>query len=293
MKIGTFGLLKYRAAVIILGVLLAAVVSAASVHLYDYTEHDPKFCVSCHIMDEAFVSWETSIHKGVECHDCHYATIWERNKMLLETLFKNPEKVAERPHEKIIVPSSMCIQCHWEGEKKIAKISDSTGHAMHWFKGSIECTACHAITLHKFEPEEKHCLTCHPNEKLALAGMKDMPCSDCHNFRKGNLTPEKKDCLVCHADREESEASPSGSLAHTQFECNTCHHPHHPDRPAATLCRDCHRLTMKRGKHPVHIEAVEGECITCHQPHSWTIAQKESKKLCSQCHAFYPLKKFG
>ena len=279
--------LKYRVAVGVLGLLLLGAIGLASAHLYDYTEHDPTFCVSCHVMNDAFSSWETSIHKNVECHDCHYATILERNQMLLTTLFKNPEQVTERPHEKIIVPSSMCIKCHWEGEA--AKISDSTGHALHWFKGSIECTSCHAIRLHKFEPEQKLCLNCHQKGNVVLPGMKDMPCADCHSFSKGRLIPKKADCQACHADRVESTISASGSLAHTRLECKTCHRTHEPDKPAGGLCQDCHRLAMKRGKHPIHIAATSGDCTTCHQPHSWTISQNESKKLCSKCHVSYPL----
>ena len=180
----------------------------------------------------------------------------------------------------------MCIKCHWEG--KAAKISDSTGHALHWFKGSIECTSCHAIQLHKFAPEQKLCLNCHQKGNVVLAGMKDMPCADCHSFGKGRLIPIKADCQVCHADRMEPKTSATGSLAHTQFECNTCHRTHDPDTTAVKLCQNCHRLTMKRGKHPVHIEAMGGDCTSCHKPHSWTISQKESKKICSECHNFYP-----
>ena len=55
---------------------LFVVLGIGSVHLYDYTEHDPKFCVTCHVMDEPFDTWETSVHKTIECHDCHYATIF-------------------------------------------------------------------------------------------------------------------------------------------------------------------------------------------------------------------------
>lgn len=283
---------KYRVAVAVLGLLLAGGGGLASVHLYDYTEHDPTFCVNCHVMGEAFASWETSIHKKEECHDCHYATIWERNRMLLTTLFKNPEKVTERPHEKIIVPSAMCIKCHWNGKTDAARISDSTGHALHWFKGSIECTSCHAVKLHKFEPEQKLCLNCHPKGKVVMAGMKDMLCADCHSFRKGRLMPKKADCQVCHADRIEAKPSASGSLAHTRFECNICHRTHEPDKPPVSLCQDCHRLAMKRGKHPLHIVAMDGDCTSCHQPHRWVISQKESKQLCSQCHDPYHLNSF-
>jgi nitrate/TMAO reductase-like tetraheme cytochrome c subunit len=282
---------KYKSALLIMAIFFLGTMAWGSFHVFDYTEHDPKFCINCHIMTPAFQAWETSAHKNVECHDCHYATIWERNQMLLKTFLERPSQVSRRPHEKIIVPSTLCIKCHWAGKKDIAKISDTTGHAVHWFKGHIECTACHAIRLHKFEAEQKFCENCHQEGKKVLAGMKDLPCTECHSFRKGKLRPKSDICLTCHADKT-STPEEGRSLRHSQFTCITCHKNHQPEQPAAQSCNACHRLTLKRGLHPQH-DRGGLTCLSCHKPHQWGIAKGDAKKLCSQCHKFYPLEKFS
>ena len=276
----------------ILAFLLFATLATGSLYLYDYTEHDPKFCVSCHIMEPAFAAWETSIHKGIECHDCHYATIIEKNQMLIKTFLEKPEKVSERPHGKILVPSSFCIQCHWKGKKVTKKISDSTGHALHWFKGDIECTSCHAVNLHQFSPEQKHCLTCHADRMVVQPKMKDMRCTECHNFIGDELVPKTKTCLSCHPHEEPS--SPTGATpAHSQFGCATCHQTHGPYQAAKDTCVNCHSYAIKHGKHPIHLEALDNNCLSCHQPHQWKVTPEDAKTLCSECHKPYPLKKFS
>lgn len=285
-------LLKYRIVIALQVVLLLAVIGAGSLHLYDYTEHDPEFCLNCHVMKEAFTAWRTSIHKEVECHSCHYASVFDRNKMLIKAFLERPDRVSPRPHEKIIVPSAMCIKCHWEGKKKAKQISNSTGHAMHWFKGGIECTSCHAIKLHHFSAEQRLCVNCHARGKVVLAKMKDMFCTECHDFRGSGLLPKTEACVKCHEIRSPPPKA-ERSLAHQQFDCNTCHQTHDPGRPAKGACKNCHFLTMKRGKHPLHLEELGGDCLACHVPHKWHIEEAEAPKLCADCHKPYPLKKFG
>lgn len=284
-------LIKYRVAVTLLALVLVGALLSGSLFVYDYTEHDPKFCVNCHIMKDAFTSWETSIHKGIECHDCHYATVLERNQMLFKTFVEKPSKVSKRPHEKKIVPSTMCIKCHWEGKKEIKKISNSTGHAMHWFKGAIECTSCHALKLHQFEAEQKLCINCHEAGRVVLDKMKNMFCTECHSFRQGALVPKSKNCVECHALREPPQPD-KRVLAHQQFDCMTCHSTHDAEHSARTACGNCHFLTMQRGKHPIHLQALDNDCLTCHKPHSWKITETDAKDLCQNCHKSYPLKNF-
>ena len=211
--------------------------------------------------------------------------------MLFKTFMENPGKVSERPHEKIIVPSSMCIQCHWDGREELPKISRSTGHAMHWFKASIECTSCHAIRLHRFEAEQRLCVNCHKSASVILEGMEEMKCADCHNFRGAGLKPDVQTCVNCHPYRE--LPPPAGRvLAHQQFECNTCHNTHDKKIRPESTCAKCHFLTLKRGQHPVHTEALGEECMTCHKAHGWRISKESAKTLCAECHEPYPLKFF-
>jgi hypothetical protein len=287
------GTIKFK---IIIGLFVGLVVvgmGVGSLHLYDYTENEPKFCLSCHLMKDAFHSWETSVHKGINCHTCHQATLYEKNMMFVKTIFERPSEVSERPHDHIIVPSTMCVTCHLAGEKEIVKVSRSKGHSLHWFKENIECTSCHAVELHKFDPEQKFCVNCHAHAKNMLPKMKDMACTDCHNFRTGRLVPGNKECVECHAEKSPLTQPAGASRAHQPFECNDCHQVHNPKKEAKTSCTECHQGAMQRGKHPVHLKALGNECTTCHTPHQWRITKKGSASLCSQCHKSYPLRTFA
>lgn len=283
---------RYRTALIIVAVAFLVFGGTTSFYIYDYTEHNPKFCVSCHIMKPAFESWEQSIHTGIECHDCHYATIFEKNRMLFTTFFQNPEEVSERPHDKIIVPGAMCLQCHRDQKKEGPKITESSGHARHWFKEGLECTSCHAIDLHKFEPKQELCVNCHAQAEKIVSKMKHLPCTNCHDFRKGDLNPKDAACLECHLDQQTPKPVAGGTQLHNQFTCRTCHKVHQPDQTPAASCSGCHTLAMQRGKHPVHLNALGGDCMTCHERHVWRITPEKAKTLCSQCHQAYPLKAF-
>lgn len=284
---------KYKIIIALQIFALVFVLGGASLYLYDYTEYNPTFCINCHVMDKPFAKWYASVHKEINCHDCHYASVLRRNQMLIKTLLERPTDISPHPPEHVLVPSTMCIKCHWEGYKNAAKISESTGHALHWFKGSIECTSCHAIKLHEFSAEQTLCVQCHAKGRVVIEKMNDLACTDCHNFRGGGLMPKADKCLECHEERLPDKPVDGGSLAHRQFDCMTCHHTHDPGRPANQACHNCHVLTMKRGKHPLHLNVLGNDCLSCHKPHVWRIAEGDSKKLCSQCHKFYPLNKFG
>jgi len=284
---------QFRTIAVFFILALTAAVAGASLRVYDYTENDPTFCINCHIMEQPFAKWQKSVHKDIGCHDCHYATIFEKNKMLLKSLVFHPTKVSRRPHGKILVPATMCIKCHWAGEKSIPKISQSTGHALHWFKASIECTACHAIKLHEFAPQQSLCVNCHESAKAMLAEMSTMVCTDCHAFKGRKLMPDATACQKCHAEPFAPKAGEKLPAVHRQFDCMTCHDVHHPEQPASGSCQTCHTITQKRGKHPIHLQALGNECLTCHKPHNWRIEKKDAEKLCSQCHEFRPLKSFG
>ena len=163
---------------------------------------------------------------------------------------------------------------------------------MHWFKGDIECTSCHAVNLHQFTPEQKLCLNCHADKQVAQPKMKDMQCTQCHDFRGAELLPKTETCLTCHP-REESPTPESASLAHKQFGCTTCHQTHGQYKKAGETCVNCHSLSIKRGKHPLHLKVLENDCLSCHQPHLWKVTQEKARTLCANCHQPYSLKKFG
>jgi len=82
--------LKGRLIIILLLLVIFAGGGTIAYHVHDFTENNPKFCVSCHLMQTAYNAWEKSVHSRVTCHECHYATPREQNRMLLMTLLKKP-----------------------------------------------------------------------------------------------------------------------------------------------------------------------------------------------------------
>ena len=148
---------------IILGVIFIsfvmglAFVGGVGYLAYDYTQNNPKFCITCHeIMIESYETWEKSEHAEIKCHSCHYMTPEYAASFSFSALKGMPEKVPPRPEGKVIVPDKYCMKCHWDAEKQHGdagewayflfpkthvpenanKVTESRFHALHSFLGS-------------------------------------------------------------------------------------------------------------------------------------------------------------
>jgi predicted CXXCH cytochrome family protein len=287
------GAIKFKIMIGLLIGLVAVGLGIGSLHLYDYTENDPKFCLNCHLMKDTFHSWETSVHKSINCHTCHHANLYEKNMMFFKMIVERPTEVSDRAHDKTIVPSEKCVTCHQKENLEVSQVTRSQGHSLHWFKENIECASCHAFKGHQSESVQKICVNCHAHATNMLPKMQGLACANCHNFRAGQLVPGNKECIECHQDKSPLAQSAGASRVHQPFECNNCHQVHHPKKEAKTSCTGCHQGAMKRGKHPVHLKALGNQCTTCHTPHQWRILNKRAAKLCSQCHRKYSLRTFS
>jgi len=313
--------LKGRLIIILLLLVIFAGGGTIAYHVHDFTENNPKFCVSCHLMQTAYNAWEKSVHSRVTCHECHYATPREQNRMLLMTLLKKPTAVEAR-HGKIIVPWKFCFKCHWETEKgfeSAPNISKSPGHAKHVFIEQIECSKCHGYLkenkagLHEFLPSDRFCLKCHEGKEVHGLGMEGLACLACHTDKTKDIRPNREKCLTCHGDAETrsrialapktvdtkhfipdpnmvQKASTLGIKfpqgAPMSFECYTCHKPHTQVKPEQSDCFKCHREIQKVGKHDLHINMVGMECIICHKPHEWKVGKDVAKTTCKTCHEY-------
>jgi predicted CXXCH cytochrome family protein len=308
---------------IIAALILVMVVGGATIayQVHDFTENDPTFCVSCHLMQTAYDTWENSVHNTVNCHECHYATPREQNRMLIMTILQNPEAVEPR-HGKIVVPWKMCFKCHWERDEHFqtaANIAKSATHAKHVFVEQIECSKCHAYIetatkegLHEFVPDERFCLRCHEAKEVHGIGMEGLACLACHTDQTPDIKPTREKCLICHGDvktrvkisvtldtmdtrfftPDPEMVEKASTIKFTEngpmmFECHTCHQPHgikiNPDQ---SQCFSCHRQIKKIGKHDIHVNTVGMECLTCHPPHEWKVSKEEAQEICSGCHEY-------
>jgi predicted CXXCH cytochrome family protein len=293
MKIG----LKLTTLTIALGVIVIGGALTVAFYAYDFTENNPQFCRSCHLMDTAFEAWKKSVHNGINCHDCHEATIVEKNKMLLKTLFKNPKKVTER-YGHFLVSSEICESCHLTSDVTIS-INRSYGHARHVFMEQLECTQCHGTKLHRFVPEERFCINCHMEKRVHGVGMEGMSCLGCHTYgsQQADLKPSRERCLSCHAKIAQSQGINGTEFwpmeGPMSFRCMVCHKPHSKDvKPSSGDCIGCHNSIEELGKHGLHLEVAGGECTVCHKPHAWRVTKKIAQELCQTCHDYRPLNKF-
>ena len=315
---------KGRLIIFLLIVVIFVGAGTVAYYVHDFTENNPKFCVSCHLMQGAYDAWSRSVHNTVNCHECHYATPREQNRMLLMTILQRPTAVEPR-HGKIIVPWKMCFKCHWETEEGFEtapNIAKSRGHAKHVFIEQIECSQCHGYVeegengksgVHEFLPSDRFCVKCHEGKEVHGLGMEGLACLACHTDKTEDIRPNREKCLTCHGDAETRarialapktvdtkhftpdpelvrKASTMGVTfpddAPMRFECHTCHHPHSKVKPESSDCFQCHRQVVKVGKHDLHINTMGMDCTQCHTPHQWRVDKAAAKKTCTSCHEY-------
>ncbi|MDH4231072.1 MAG: cytochrome c3 family protein [Nitrospirota bacterium] len=306
--------------VIIAVLFLAILVGGGFVafKFFDFTQNNPKFCVSCHLMQPAYDAWAASEHKGLNCHECHHLTIPEQNKLLVSFVLNRPTTVPDR-HGKVIVPWKYCIKCHWERDEKYKTarlINQSRMHAKHVFMEQIECVKCHGYRTHQFTAEERFCIKCHQGKTVHGTGMEQLACLNCHTDRTSDLRPGRKKCLFCHGNetvRKELLADATLDVTHyqpdkntinkaikivvpakapMQFDCYQCHKPHKTSRPDWGNCLSCHENIINVGKHNTHVQVMGMKCKQCHIPHIWKVSAEQAKKDCVTCHEYREPKSF-
>jgi cytochrome c nitrite reductase small subunit len=305
---------KVIVAVLVLFVLTGT--GIAGYKMYDYTWNDPTFCVACHVMQGAFKSWEKSVHKNINCHDCHHLSPKEGTQLLVSFVVNRPETLPDR-HGKVIVPGKFCVDCHYQTNKKFPQahnIKNSNFHAKHGMVEKIECSKCHGLVAHQFLPEERFCLYCHKDKVVHGAGMQGLACLNCHSDATKDLRPEQDKCLFCHGSEEVTArmyrllrthrldteffapppeavekaikiVHPAGS-PHYELFCYECHKPHISARPKWNeVCVGCHGDAPDSKVHKTHL-AMDMKCKDCHKPHTWDIRGERAKKECTKCHEY-------
>ncbi|MBD3309270.1 hypothetical protein GF339_22910 [candidate division KSB3 bacterium] len=274
-------------------VVLIVVVGGVGSMTYDYTQNNPKFCLTCHdIMIESYETWENSEHAEVNCHSCHYLTPEYVKSFSLSVLKGMPEKIPPRPLDKIIVPDKYCMKCHWDAQDQHGdagewseflfpkthvpedsnKVTDSRFHALHYFMGPTACTVCHGKKrLHTFTSEPEDCLDCHQDqhEQFHAAQEIELACFNCHTDRTADLNPDREKCLFCHG---EDDTLRQDLLAAGTIDVKYAQPPED--------------LIAQATKMAVHEDAPMQDlsCNTCHQSHQGPDAQKTSSEACISCH---------
>ena len=257
----------------VLLLLALLIVAIPSILIYDYTQNNPKFCTSCHVMNEAFETWEMSVHGDLNCHACHEASMAESMQHVYDVLTKNPSEVT-KPVE---IENELCEKCHASADPQWHQVLNTAGHKVHVFGDDEEvvCIECHGMELHVFRPGKEACVECHSPDHLHGSETMTVDCTSCHHFLldADSLDPMRDDCLVCHSNKEDLTLS-MPSDAHLESTCTSCHNPH--GEVTAEPCSTCH--DVDEGIHSVPFHLL---CTSCHVPHE----EADVRETCESCHA--------
>ena len=259
----------------VVGLLMLAAGGYGGYRVYWFTEHDPRFCKSCHIMQEAWDKWLVSEHNKLDCHKCHHTTKLEGMRQLWLTITQRPTEVGEHAG----VPPDVCKECHESEDRRWIQVMVTSGHRVHVDREGLKCLDCHAQSLHSFGAPSEVCKKCHEDESVNSAGMAKLHCTSCHNFlaSEQSLVPTRGTCLWCHSDSSAAHVDLHADSP-MQFPCGMCHNPHQPDQTLRQRCHTCHQdeaaAASKLG--PPH-----RDCLTCHKPHTW---KPDGEETCRTCH---------
>ena len=262
---------------------------AVSYKAYDYVQHDPSFCTSCHTMDDAHELWATSEHSKVTCHACHTPDLASNLHQLWVYMTDPPDK----PRHHAEVPNDVCYSCHRvegdgrERQPSRANVLKQAGHIEHVVKQKIQCVRCHSTSLHSFNPPDDLCVSCHKHQSLLSSGM-DQHCTFCHDYRatgRESLQPTRDDCLSCHDVMQvNGEIFPAYDAVDSEdlpmnWDCGDCHKPHSQPNSSTEDCADCHEVELDLFE--IHANEFHEDCIDCHRPHLWGV---DDAKVCLECH---------
>lgn len=281
-KIADFieGLIEHSKGLVLAVIAIVAILGAVTGYrYYRYTEDEPQYCASCHLMQEAFREWEKGKHGSVVCQKCHHLTVLEQNKLLMAYVVRGNKPLSQtHGREK---PWAACKSCHaGEISQGSLTIKKSYGHTLHVVMQKIDCKACHESALHNFRPNEKACQKCHQDKGVHGVGMEAFSCLKCHSFSEKTPSMIPKDrCIKCH--RDVVQKGPMSGMF-----CHQCHKPHKKiSLQPADCVNECHKNTVTSGRHGQHTKKGL-DCLYCHKPHLWVVGEGMARKLCAKCHSF-------
>jgi hypothetical protein len=265
--------LKARIIIVTFVFLFFVGMGVVGYEINDYFENNPNACLTCHVHDAANRKWAVSIHKTVNCHQCHHSTKKDQLVQIYRFVFLGVHKVSPR-HGNVLVAWQVCYSCHWERNSEYPGAKDVSGsriHARHVFMEKIQCVKCHGYKIHEFTAEPRFCVRCHKGREVHGTGMEGLACLNW--IKRAIKINVPKDAPM-------------------QFYCYTCHKPHINARASWGNCETCHTNILDIGKHKLHIQDMNLKCKQCHIPHVWRVTPEQAKKTCVQCHEYKDPKKF-
>jgi nitrate/TMAO reductase-like tetraheme cytochrome c subunit len=281
--------------------LVVAVFGAVALGAYaiEITGH-PKFCASCHNMDEYYVSWEHSSHKDVACIECHAkpgvaGLVEAKAQGMVQLVEYISGSYGTKPHGEISSASCQQGDCHGQivNDGKVLMLFDKIKfrHDKHLSEHpngkSLNCVSCHGQTV-----QDQH------------ISVSKTTCLTCHFYDRGDKEVAAGDCETCHVVPEEEVTFVDEPFSHKDFMAGdghvTCIHCHSQVTQGSgivsrTRCMACHLEDEEHSKvedqeefHLIHVSAGHFDCLTCHDEikhgESPMAMQLLTSSNCTTCH---------
>ncbi len=253
---------------------------------------DPKFCASCHYMQQYYNNWLTSSHNQVACGKCHYAPgvgNYLQGKLRLASEILRYYIGAYSPEVTSKINDGACLQCHKTKDfYKTVKFDHGRiefNHRVHLSKTdvnfSFKCQTCHSELVQGQHGgvSTQICILCH----FMGSDMRGGPvggCNTCHGA-------PKNDIYVWDTPFNHSEYLKSG------VNCQTCHLHVTAGTGSVTRekCLECHvsvadTFPDSKTIHDEHVVKESIKCFTCHGQirHGKIQMYDVFSPDCQQCH---------
>ncbi len=258
--------------------LVVAVFGAVALGAYGIkiTGH-PKFCVSCHNMDEYYASWEHSSHKDIACIGCHAkpgvaGTVAAKAQGMVQLVQYISGSYGTKPHGELGNANCQQVGCHEEivKDEKLILLYDKIKfrHDRHLNEHpngkTLNCVSCHGQTV-----QGQH------------ISVSKTTCLTCHFYGRGDKQVATGECQTCHPIPEEPVTFVDEPFSHKDFLAGdgdvTCIHCHSQvTQGSGTVsrarCLSCHLEDEEHGVvedqeefHLIHVSAGHFDCLSCHE----------------------------
>jgi nitrate/TMAO reductase-like tetraheme cytochrome c subunit len=288
----------FGAALVVLVVALIAVVPLGAYGV-KITGH-PKFCVSCHNMDDYYASWEHSSHKDVTCIGCHAqpgvaGTVAAKAQGMVQLVQYVSGSYGTKPHGEISSASCQQVGCHE------TIVNDPTPILLY---NRIKFRHDRHLNEH---PNGKalNCVSCHGQTVQGQhISVSKTTCLTCHFYGRGDQQVATGDCLTCHPIPQEPVTFVDEPFSHQEFMAGdgdvTCVHCHSDVTQGSGIvsrarCLSCHLEEEHRDEiedqeafHQVHVSAGHFDCLNCHEEIKHGVRPMAQQMLtsgdCTTCH---------
>ena len=284
---------KHRLSCSLIGLVLF---SGCSWGALEYT-HQPRFCLTCHVMKPYYEAWKSSSHNKVPCVECHYPPGLKyelRGKLdaLNQVVAYLTGSYDTKFYAEIDDASCMRKGCH--DTRLISgpiefKREIKFDHAEHYGQERrgirLRCTSCHSQIVQ--------------GNHMAVT---EFSCFLCHF--KNNVGPDKlvptKFCLTCHNYPQSQVDAHGVKYNHKDFVergviCWRCHSDvvRGKGEVEDRACLQCHadpeqlkRIGEVNEVHLNHVTKHKVECFNCHANIEHSVPQSTNplETNCGACH---------